>query len=146
MLFLYAGDQQYESDTLKALEQANLRDQFSLLERVEDLEGALTSFKRPRWFGDAQKALIVLDLDHSAEGPQDTVEAVIRQVRGNELYKGIPVIVLGGTLNPADVAFYYGLGVNACVKRPMETDALSEVFDALRSFWLERSILPEGGK
>ncbi len=62
---------------------------------------------------------------------------VLRQVKGDEQLKSIPVIMLTSSQDERDVRQSYLLGANAYVVKPVEFRRFAYVLQHLETFWLE---------
>lgn len=70
---------------------------------------------------------------------------VLRRIKGSDLSKTIPVVVLTSSKEDLDVKECYKLGVNSYIGKPVEFDKFSEVVRELGFYWLlvNRTVLPE---
>jgi CheY-like chemotaxis protein len=74
--------------------------------------------------------------------PQLTGHEVLAHVKRDATLKEIPVVVLTGSANPADIEQSYALGANAYVQKPLELDEYLATIHDLIGFWYQRAILP----
>jgi len=82
--------------------------------------------------------LVLLDLDL----PGVDGRTVLEQIKGDEQLRAVPVIVVSGSLNPADVERAYRLHANAYVAKPIEPKAFLEAVRSIEEFWLQVVTLP----
>jgi CheY-like chemotaxis protein len=90
-------------------------------------------FKRGDFAEDPRPAplLILLDLNLPVlDGYQ-----VLRVIKGDELTRRIPVVILTTTDNPTEVARCYELGCNVYVTKPVEYDQFSEAIRRIGLFF-----------
>lgn len=76
-------------------------------------------------------SLILLDLKMPKV---DGLEA-LRKIKGSELLRSIPVVVLSSSREESDVAESYQLGANAYVVKPVDFDHFVQALVQLASFW-----------
>jgi CheY-like chemotaxis protein len=90
-------------------------------------------FKRGDFAKDLRPAplLILLDLNLPVlDGYQ-----VLKVIKGDELTRRIPVVILTTTDNPTEVARCYELGCNVYVTKPVEYDQFSEAIRRIGLFF-----------
>ena len=61
---------------------------------------------------------------------------VLRQVRGDERTRRIPIVVLTSSAEEPDLVESYNLGVNSYVVKPIDFDSFSKTIVALGFYWL----------
>jgi CheY-like chemotaxis protein len=83
--------------------------------------------------------LILLDL----KLPKVDGLEVLRNIRGNELTKRIPVIILTSSKEQQDVLTAYDLGTNAYVQKPVDFIAFADAVKQLGLFWLVLNETPD---
>jgi two-component system, response regulator len=76
--------------------------------------------------------LILLDLNLPKLDGFD----VLRAVRTNSRTSTVPVVVLTSSDDPRELAQCYQLGANSCVQKPVRSDALRTVLQAVTRYWL----------
>lgn len=76
-------------------------------------------------------ALVLLDLKMPKVDGLD----VLRQMKGDERLKTIPVVILTSSREEKDLVESYRLGVNAYVVKPVEFPAFIEAVKQLGGFW-----------
>jgi two-component system, response regulator len=69
---------------------------------------------------------------------------VLRAVRTNSRTSMVPVVVLTSSDDPRELAQCYQLGANSCVQKPVRSDALRTVLQAVARYWLSLNQPPPG--
>jgi two-component system response regulator len=69
---------------------------------------------------------------------------VLRAVRTNSRTSTAPVVVLTSSDDPRELAQCYQLGANSCVQKPVRSDALRTVLQAVAHYWLSLNQAPPG--
>lgn len=82
--------------------------------------------------------LILLDL----KLPKIDGFDVLRAIRTNSRTSTAPVVVLTSSDDPRELAQCYQLGANSCVQKPVRTDALRAVLQAVARYWLNLNQTP----
>jgi two-component system response regulator len=77
-------------------------------------------------------ALILLDL----KLPKVDGLEVLRRVRGHELAKRLPVVILTSSREEHDVAVSYDLGANSYIRKTVDFQQFAEAVRALDLYWL----------
>ena len=67
---------------------------------------------------------------------------VLRRIKGDELTKSIPVVVLTSSKEDRDVIDSYKLGVNRFISKPVEFEAFAKTVSELGFYWLLVNIPP----
>jgi CheY-like chemotaxis protein len=62
---------------------------------------------------------------------------VLRQVKGDERLRSVPVVMLTSSQDERDVREAYALGANAYVVKPVEFRRFTAMLRQLETFWLE---------
>lgn len=76
-------------------------------------------------------AVVLLDIKMPR---MDGIE-VLREIRGNEETKRIPVVILSSSREERDLAASWDMGVNAYVVKPVDAAQFFEAVQALGQFW-----------
>jgi chemotaxis family two-component system response regulator Rcp1 len=107
------------------------------LEVRTDGETALTDLRREEEVG-LRPDLIMLDLRlPGMDGHQ-----VLRELKGDEELRVIPVIVLSTSQADDDVLRCYRMGANCYIVKPVDLDRFIEMIKAVESFWCHTARLP----
>jgi two-component system response regulator len=123
--------------TIDALRQAKLANP---IVHVEDGVEALDYlFARGEYAGKANgvPAVVLLDI----KMPRlDGIE-VLREIRGSDKLKHVPVVILSSSREETDLARSWDLGVNAYVVKPVNASQFFEAVQMLGQFW---AVMNEG--
>jgi CheY-like chemotaxis protein len=117
--------------TLIALEKSRLANP---VVSVRDGAEALEFLRREGPYADRPEenpAVILLD----KKLPKVDGHEVLRAVRGDELLRRIPVVMLTSSREERDLLRSYDLGVNAYVVKPVEFDDFMAAINDLGVFW-----------
>ena len=118
--------------TLRALRKRRLANHVA---HVEDGQAALDFLFREGPY--AQRAnthpqVVLLDL----KLPKVDGIEVLRQIRGDQRLKALPVVVLTSSREESDIVKAYHLGVNSYIVKPVEFENFSEAVSNLGFYWL----------
>ena len=83
--------------------------------------------------------LILLDLNLPGTGGQQ----VLQQVKSDEKFKKIPVIVMTSSSAQADIDACYTIGANSYVIKPVDIDGFFTAITRLREYWFQIAVLPK---
>lgn len=81
---------------------------------------------------------VLLDLNM----PKKDGREVLREMKANPELKKIPVIVFTTTKNENEINRCYELGANTYIIKPVSFDALLNVVENIRSYWLHTAAIP----
>ncbi|MBD9481028.1 response regulator [Pseudoxanthomonas sp. PXM02] len=70
---------------------------------------------------------------------------VLKQIRGDEKLKHLPVVILSSSREESDLARSWDLGVNAYVVKPVDIDQFFQAVKTLGTFWAVINETPAGG-
>jgi CheY-like chemotaxis protein len=94
-------------------------------------------------FDDPKKAprpsVILLDLNLPGVDGRELLE----QLKQDQNFKEIPIVVFTTSSNPRDIKFCYQNGANGYLIKPVDSEELERTVQAFVSFWLESNVLPE---
>lgn len=87
---------------------------------------------------DALPALVLMDLNT----PGDDGREALREVRGDDAFKSLPLVVLSASANPRDLQYCYTQGANAYHVKPVDHAAHLQVLRQIFAYWLDSVVLP----
>ena len=82
--------------------------------------------------------LILLDLNM----PQKDGRQVLKEIKENDEYKKIPVVVFSTSKNEVVIDKCYELGANSYIIKPISFDGLLQIVEQIRVYWLQTASLP----
>jgi CheY-like chemotaxis protein len=88
---------------------------------------------------DGQPALLLLDL----KLPKVDGLEVLRQIKGDDALRVIPVVMMTSSREEQDLVRSYQLGVNAYVVKPMKFQDFVEAVKQVSGFWTGLNELPD---
>ncbi len=125
--------------TLKALKDGNVLNEIAW---VKDGEEALDFLYHRGRYADAAKAprpgLILLDL----RLPKVDGHEVLRQIKGDEDLRSIPVIMLTTSEREDEICQSYKAGANSFVSKPVRFPDFVERVRSLKLYWVLTNLLP----
>ena len=108
---------------------------------VDNGEDVISYLRREPPFQDTKRPdLILLDLNL----PRKSGLEVLEEIRATESLSCIPVIILSGSGNPADIKNAYRTGANCYVRKPTGLDEFLELIKICHQFWGKTVSLPPG--
>ncbi|KAF0093532.1 MAG: response regulator receiver [Puniceicoccaceae bacterium 5H] len=120
----------------KAFERNDYPNPLTFLSNGEELLHFLDAQERkPRGYA---PALIILDLNMPVMDGRETLQ----ELKADERFRRIPVIVLSSSNAPEDVIRMYDLGVNAYMTKPVTFEALVHTVRCLGEYWLKLALVP----
>lgn len=124
--------------TIEALKEAKVRNNLSI---VEDGVLAMEFMRRQgRFVQAARPDLILLDLNL----PRKDGREVLAELKADESFKTIPVVVLTTSSAEQDVLRAYQLHANCYITKPVNFQQFLNVVRSIESFWLFVVALPPG--
>ena len=106
---------------------------------VQDGVEALAFLHREGKYARAPRPdLILLDLNM----PKMNGQAVLAEIKKDEVLKSIPVVVFTTSQSEDDVYRCYDLRANSYVTKPMDFDGFMATVKCIHSYWLETTTLP----
>jgi two-component system, chemotaxis family, response regulator Rcp1 len=109
---------------------------------VEDGEAALSFLRREGEYSAAARPdLILLDLNL----PKMDGREVLAEIKNDEDFKRIPVVVLTTSRAEEDVLKSYNLHANCYITKPIDFSQFSRVVKSIKEFWLSIVVLPPSG-
>lgn len=126
--------------TLKALKDGNVLNEITW---VKDGEEALDYLYHRGRYADATKAsrpgLILLDLLL----PKVDGHEVLRQIKGDEDLRSIPVVMLTTSERDDEISKSYKAGANSFVSKPVRFADFVERVKSVKLYWVLTSLLPD---
>lgn len=86
-------------------------------------------------------AIVLLDLNL----PRIDGREVLQAIRGNELTRSLPVVVLTTSTEPFDVEASYALGVNSYIQKPVDFERFVWAVQQVGLYWLVLNHPRNGG-
>ncbi|GAB3332344.1 response regulator [Larkinella ripae] len=130
-----------DADDRMLLEQAfrecNLKSELYFVEDGEELidflhqRGPYTSVIRP--------SLIILDLNM----PRKNGIQALREIKANEQFRQIPVVVLTTSTAEEDILRTYDLGVSSYISKPFDFSTLLDITTTIKKYWIDTVSLPD---
>lgn len=125
--------------TREALKDAKLA---LTLNVVGDGEQALLYLRRQGRYANASRPdLVILDLNL----PRKDGREVLAEVKGDQLLRLIPVVIVTSSDAEADILRSYDLGANCYVTKPLGLEQFLQVVREIKDFWLTIVRLPVTG-
>jgi two-component system, response regulator len=119
--------------TLRALKKVNIINKIQVLnDGAEALEFLFRNGKYSNRLSQNEPKVIVLDL----KLPKVNGLEILRQVKGDESLKFIPVVVLTSSREEQDVVESYKLGVNSYIVKPVDFEKFIDAVKELGFYWL----------
>ncbi len=138
ILLVEDNPEDYEA-TVRAFQKTNL---INPIIRCETGDDALDYLNRRGGYEDPQKAprpgVILLDLNL----PGTDGREVLAEIKSNDDFKKIPVIVLTTSSDKRDIESCYKAGANSYLQKPVDFEGFFNSIQGLKEFWLEIAILP----
>ena len=85
-------------------------------------------------------AAILLDLNLPGTDGRDVLE----QLKGDNRYKSIPIVIFSTSSNPRDIEFCYKSGANGYLVKPMDVKEFQTLVKAFADYWLKSNTPPSG--
>ncbi len=101
-----------------------------VLEYLNKLTADASEAKVPRF--------ILLDLNM----PKKDGREVLREIKQNDAFKKIPVIIFSTTNNEQEMRRCYELGANSYITKPNSFENLIKTVAAFRSYWIQTTSIP----
>jgi CheY-like chemotaxis protein len=86
----------------------------------------------------SKPSVILLDLNLPGIDGRD----ILSQIKQDNKFKEIPVVIFTTSSNPKDIELCYQKGANGYLIKPMNADELKKIVQAFVEFWLEVNIVP----
>lgn len=86
-------------------------------------------------------SVILLDLNL----PGTDGREVLEQLKQDQSFKEIPIVVFTTSSNPKDIEFCYQNGANGYLIKPLDSDELERIVQAFVDYWLQTNVAPLSG-
>lgn len=136
---LYAEDSPTDAEvTIRALRKANLGNQIVWVkdgaEALDFLNFQGAYAERPK----VRPRLVLLDL----KMPKIDGIEVLRQIRGSDALRALPVVMLTSSAQESDIVRSYDLGANSYIVKPVDFHKLSDQISRLGYYWVAMNRAP----
>ncbi len=116
--------------TRKALANGKI---YNKLHVAEDGIEAMSFLRREGKFADAPRPeLILLDLNMPRKDGRET----LAEIKADDEFKGIPVVILTTSNADQDVAKSYNLQASCYITKPVDLEQFTKVVQSIKHFWL----------
>ncbi|NEP00221.1 MAG: response regulator [Symploca sp. SIO2E9] len=123
--------------TEEVLEDSKLRLKLNV---VRDGVEAITYLRREGEYANATKPdLILLDLNL----PRKDGREVLKEIKGDDNLKSIPVVVLTTSDTDEDILKSYNLGANCYISKPLSLEEFTRIMKSIEDFWFSIVKLPQ---
>lgn len=127
--------------TKEALEESRLANRLIFVDDGEQLMDYLN--RRGQWadpLKSPRPGLILLDLNM----PRKDGREALREIKADERFRRIPIVVLTTSKAEEDIYRSYDLGVSSFITKPVTFEGLVAVMRTLGKYWFEIVELPPG--
>lgn len=98
------------------------------LKKMQELPGQIKLHPR----------FILLDLNM----PKKDGKEVLKELKENQFFRKIPVVVFSTTNNESEMRKCYELGANSYITKPNSFESLLKTVAALRGYWMHTTSIP----
>jgi CheY-like chemotaxis protein len=126
--------------TLRALRKGNMLNEIAWTR--DGAEALDYLFRRGKYAPPAvvpRPGLILLDI----KLPKVDGHAVLRQIKGDEALRTIPVVMLTTSAQLEDVNGSYGAGANSFITKPVSFTEFMEKIATVKLYWVLTNVLPD---
>ncbi|NQZ31552.1 MAG: response regulator [Oceanospirillaceae bacterium] len=92
--------------------------------------------------GQPLPGLILLDLNMPVMDGRE----VLKELKNDEVFKSIPIVVLTTSKAEEDIAKSYNMGVNSFIIKPISFDSLVEMVKSMTNYWFHIVSLPNSSQ
>jgi CheY-like chemotaxis protein len=89
----------------------------------------------------SRPSVILLDLNL----PGTDGREVLEQLKQDQSFREIPIVVFTTSSNPRDIEFCYQNGANGYLIKPVDSDELERTVQAFVDYWLQANVPPTNG-
>ncbi|WP_128544628.1 response regulator [Larkinella soli] len=121
----------------QAFRESNLQAQLCFVEDGEELMDYL--HQREPYAASPRPSLIILDLNM----PRKNGIQALREIKANEQFRQIPVVVLTTSTAEEDILRTYDLGVSSYISKPFDFGTLLDITTTIKKYWIDTVSLPD---
>ncbi|MFC5411594.1 response regulator [Larkinella bovis] len=121
----------------QAFRECNLKSDLHFVEDGEDLMDFL--YQRAGYTSATRPSLIILDLNM----PRKNGIQALREIKANEQFRQIPVVVLTTSTAEEDILRTYDLGVSSYISKPFDFNTLLDITNTIKKYWIDTVSLPD---
>jgi CheY-like chemotaxis protein len=124
----------------KAIDEVGYNDiQIKFVENGVELLDDLNNIRSQKPLPVPIPKFILLDLNM----PKMDGREVLKNIKTDDEFRKIPVIIFSTTKNQLEVKRCYDLGANTYIVKPVNFDSLVETIQHIRTYWLETATLAD---
>ncbi|MGA0558208.1 response regulator [Larkinella sp. VNQ87] len=121
----------------QAFRECNLKSELYFVEDGEELLDFL--HQRERFTAVSRPSLIILDLNM----PRKNGIQALREIKANEQFRQIPIVVLTTSTAEEDILRTYDLGVSSYISKPFDFGTLLDITNTIKKYWIDTVSLPD---
>ena len=121
----------------QAFRECNLTSELYFVEDGEELMDFL--YQRAPYESAMRPSLILLDLNM----PRKNGIQALREIKANEQFRQIPVVVLTTSTAEEDILRTYDLGVSSYISKPFDFSTLLDITTTIKKYWIDTVSLPD---
>ncbi|MGM9508770.1 response regulator [Larkinella sp. GY13] len=121
----------------QAFRECNLTSELHFVEDGEELMNFL--YQREPYASALRPSLILLDLNM----PRKNGIQALREIKANEQFRQIPVVVLTTSTAEEDILRTYDLGVSSYISKPFDFSTLLDITTTIKKYWIDTVSLPD---
>ena len=122
--------------TKRAFRQDKIYNDFRHVENTRDMFAYLDG--KPPFEDLPRPDIILLDINLPGQNGMEALE----QLRNNDAYKTIPVVMLTTSSEEEDIAESYGLGANSFISKPVTLDGMKKLARSFNEYWFQIVRIP----
>ncbi|MFT7068620.1 MAG: CheY-like chemotaxis protein [Spirosomataceae bacterium] len=113
-------------------------EELKLLYKLAFVENGIKALEYLKENSKELPSLILLDSNMPKKDGRET----LIEIKSNEGWRSIPIIVFTTSDSEADIAYSYKHGTNAFITKPLSFCELKEIVESIDLFWLKTARLP----
>lgn len=121
-----------------AFKENGFHDRLHFVENGVEILEFLNNLKSVDDKGPNLPRFILLDLNM----PKKDGREVLKEIKQNQLFRKIPVVIFSTTNNQQEMLRCYELGANSYITKPNSFEQLMEIVSNLREYWMQTSSVP----